>query len=71
MTIEFAVGDKVRVHPLLAVGQVTRVATGKLKRWPYLVLVPGYGERSFAADELEKLPATAALTVPPAGMPFP
>jgi hypothetical protein len=63
---ELAVGDKVRVHPLRQVGQITRVATGKLKRWPYLVLVPGFGERSFGADELEQLPAGATVpTLPP------
>jgi hypothetical protein len=68
---ELAVGDRVRVHPLCAVGQITRVATGKLKKWPYLVLVPGFGERSFGADELERLPAggTNAPTLPPPGMP--
>ena len=71
MVTELAVGDRVRVHPLRAVGQVTRVATGKLKRWPYLVLVPGFGERSFAADELEQLPATTVPTLPPPGMPLP
>jgi hypothetical protein len=65
-----SVGDKVRVHPLRAVGQITRVATGKLKRWPYLVLIPGFGERSFAADELERLPAGATVpTLPPPTLP--
>jgi hypothetical protein len=66
---ELAVGDKVRVHPLRQVGQITRVATGKLKKWPYLVLVPGFGERSFAADELERLPVTVVPTLPPPTLP--
>ncbi len=72
MTETYSVGDTVRVKAISAVGHVVAVSSGqKIKRWPIVVAVPGHGEMAYGIDELEKLPATTALTVPPFGMPFP
>ena len=65
-----SVGNKVRVKRLAVVGEITHIS-GRLKRWPYLVRIPGYGERSYSADELEQLPQNAVLTLPPYGAPLP
>ena len=66
---EFHVGDKVRVKRLAAIGEITHISD-RLKKWPYLVRVPGFGERSYSADEFELLPAGTVMTLPPAGAPI-
>lgn len=67
MSDNLNIGDKVRVRPLAAIGEITHIS-GRLKRWTYLVRVPGHGgERSYSADDLELLPAGTVLTLPPAG----
>ena len=65
-----SVGDKVRVKRLAVIGEITHIS-GRLKRWPYLVKIPGYGERSYSASELEQLPKGTVLTLPPYGAPPP
>jgi len=60
------VGDKVRVKRLAAIGEITHISD-RLKKWPYLVRVGGYGERSYSAEDLEPLPPNTVLTLPPAG----
>lgn len=69
-----SIGDTVRVKTTTppTVGRITRISTGeKLKRWPYLVSVPGHGEMSLGIADLEKLPDRAfAPMLPPAIVPM-
>lgn len=61
MTTDLQAGSKVRVKPLGATGTILRVST-QLRNTPYLVSIPGYGERGYSADQLEPIPV---LTLPP------
>lgn len=70
MTPDLNIGDKVRVKRLCVIGEITHIS-GRLKKWPYLVKIPGHGERSYSADELEQLPSGTVLTLPPYGTPLP
>jgi len=63
MTTELRPSDRVRVKPLDASGVILRVST-KLRVAPYLVEVQGYGERSYAASDLQKLPTITLPTAP-------
>ncbi len=61
-------GDTVRIPSIPAVGRVVAISSGlKIKKWPIVVRVPGQGERSFALDEIEKLPDQAWAPLPMGG----
>lgn len=68
MTDTLSCGDKVRVLPLAAIGQIIRISTS-MRHTPYLVDVSGYGVRGYGAEDLEKLPEGTVLSLPPAGAP--
>jgi hypothetical protein len=63
MTTELRPGDRVRVKPLGASGVILRVST-KLRVAPYLVEVQGYGERSYGAEDLQKLVGAVPSAAP-------
>lgn len=59
MTTDYKLGDLVRVKPLAATGTVIRISD-RMRHSRYLVEVSGCEPLAYAADDLERLPATPA-----------
>lgn len=55
----YILGQTVIVKQLALAGTIVRIASGeRVRRWPYLVSVPGRGVRAYSADELMPVPSS-------------
>jgi len=70
--ITYTVEQVVRIKDLNLPGAIKRIASGgKVRRWPYLILVPGHGIRSYGPDDIEPYPPGEAPVLSPLGGIYP